>query len=190
MKKYFTLLFSLICFSLFSQEEEKNYLSSKNEIKVDFFNLLALGKFSISYERLFNDKLSVGISTLKTAPNYMDKRLDVYNNNKALSLQIIPYLRYNFSNKNNKRFYYIEFFSAYNDGEFYQLSRLSDGQYAYYDITKKSFSDMAVGGSLGLKKYLNNSLVLDFNIGLGRNILNNDSQEVLPRVGLNLGYKF
>lgn len=183
----FTLLF--ICNLMLSQEENKNNpIDNKNEIKLDLFNLVALGKFSISYERILKNEISVGISILKTTQNHIENRLSI--NNKVLELQIIPYFRYNYNIKNNSRFLYLEVFSAYNTGKYYGTSRFSDGQYAYYDVENNRFSDVALGFSTGLKEYIFKNLIFDMNVGLGRNMFNNESHDVIPRVGLNIGYNF
>lgn len=188
MKCSFIFLFTFI--SVLSYAQSDSLILKKNEIKTDFLSNIFLGKFSITYERILNDDFSVGLTGIKTYSNLLE--LDYYEkiDKKKLNVQIIPYFRYNLKKYDANSFLYTEAFLAFNSGKYREVKRLSDGQYAYYKIVDDTFFDVAPGLSFGYKQYILKNVIVDLNIGLGINLFDENSQQVVPRVGFNIGYRF
>lgn len=175
---------------LFSQEDISNLQNRKNELKIDFFNLMLLNKLSITYERILNEDFSIGITGIKTTNKYFEERFENNYNRKALDVQIIPFVRYTLNKIDDNSLMYLEFITAYNSGKHRVLERNTDGLIAYYVIEDKTFQDIAIGGSFGYKQYIFKYVCVDLNIGLAKNLFSKNSQEVIPRVGANIGYRF
>jgi hypothetical protein len=188
MKKY-SIFFVFISYIGFTQNND-SISFKKNEIKVDFFSLLVLNKASVSYERLLNEDFSVGVSLLKTTQSHIENQYNSSIQDKIVLFQITPYIRYNLHYFNPKSVIYGEIFSTYNEGRFREISRFTDGFLAYYEITDNDFTDVALGGSLGYKHIIFKQVLIDVNVGLGRNIFSTNSQQIIPRVGFNIGYGF
>lgn len=188
MNKYF-IYFVFLSYFGFSQNND-SISFKKNEIKVDFFNLLILNKASITYERMLNKDFSVGVSVLKTIQSHIENQFNSNNQDKILLFQITPYVRYNLHYFNAKSVIYGELFSTYNEGRFREVSRFSDGVYGYYEVSESDYNDVALGGSLGYKQIILKQVIVDLNVGLGRNIFSINSQQIIPRIGFNIGYGF
>ena len=54
----------------------------------------------------------------------------------------------------------------------------------------KDYTDGALGLAFGSKYVSPGGFVLDIYGGLGRNLFTSESRSVVPRVGINLGYRF
>lgn len=81
--------------------------------------------------------------------------------------------------------FFIEGFTAINSGV----------STTYYDnngnITNKDrFTDLALGFGLGSKWIHKKGFLFEINAGIGRNLFNNDSFEIIPRGGITFGYRF
>ena len=56
--------------------------------------------------------------------------------------------------------------------------------------TEESYTDGALGVAVGSKYISKGGFVVDIYAGAGRNLFSDNSPAVVPRVGLNLGYRF
>lgn len=154
MKKHLFLFLALFAHVLQAQNQSvKNdslILSNKNEIRLDVGKLLFSSRLKVTYERFLNKDFSTGISGMYFGENYTDNIF--YNSNFNKRYEIEPFVRYSIS-KNVKRFFYVETFSSISIGNYKEIKRLSDGQYAFYDWTTSNFTNVAVGVGIGYKFY-------------------------------------
>ena len=95
---------------------------------------------------------------------------------------ITPYFRHYFTNNRNWN-YFGEFFVGINSGEKQVDTRNNQKQFEKY-------TDGAIGLSVGLKYISNGGFVISPLLGIGRNMFSDKSYEIVPRVGVNLGYRF
>lgn len=119
--------------------------------------------------------------------NYSDNIF--YNSNFKKKFEVEPFVRYSIS-KNIQRFFYLESFSSICNGNYKEIKRLSDGEYAFYDRTKSNFTNVAVGAAIGYKFYVKEHFCMDFNFGLSTFVYSKKETESLPKFGINLGYRF
>lgn len=54
----------------------------------------------------------------------------------------------------------------------------------------KEYTDGALGLAFGSKYVSSGGFVLDVYGGLGRNLFTSEARSIVPRVGINLGYRF
>ena len=193
MKNIFCLISIFITFTVSSQEIEttkKSIFNKKHELRIDPIKFTIHGRLGISYEYFFSKRISFGISTTFLTDKYKLKR---YQDNKELlfinNYQIIPFSRFSFD-LSKRSLFYIEAFSSINDGKQKRIERLNDGQYAYYDIVEKKYTNVAFGGSFGYKWYFLKAFSLDINAGFGQNTKSETGAIGISRFGLNLGYRF
>lgn len=191
MKKYLTL-FLLFCVHILQAQNitAKNdtlILSNKNEIRLDIGQLLFSSRLKLAYERFLNKDFSTGISAIYYGNNYGDNIFDLSNSQK--NFEVEPFVRYSIS-KNVRRFFYVETFSSIWTGSFREIKRLSDGEYAFYDWKKSNFTNVAVGVAIGYKFYVKEHFCMDFNFGLSSFVYSKRETEPLPKIGINLGYRF
>lgn len=191
MKKYL-LLFLLLYVRLLQAQHNsvKNdtlILSNKNEIRLDIGKLLFTSRLKVAYERFLNKDFSTGISAVYFGDNYGDNIFDISTAEKKFEIE--PFVRYSIS-KNVQRFFYVETFSSIWTGNYKEIKRLSDGEYAFYDWTKSNFTNVTVGVAIGYKYYVKQHFCMDFNFGLSSFVYSKRETEPLPKIGINLGYRF
>jgi hypothetical protein len=166
MKKI-VLLFTLFIGSLgFAQQE----------IKLDIADALVIRSLEFSYEKYLTGESSFGVSALfNLAKQSVDFR---YNEN----MMITPYYRHYFTTNEQWNFFG-EGFLGINSGK-YRVVGSSGGQVNY-----EKYTDGALGVAVGTKYIATGGLVIDFYGGVGRNLFGSNSPVLVPRIGLNVGWR-
>ncbi|WP_428743582.1 DUF3575 domain-containing protein [Tenacibaculum sp.] len=154
-----------------------SFAYSQQEIKVDLFDALALKTLEVSYEYYTTERSSVGVSALF---NFEKRSADFRYNEKTM---FTPFFRHYFTNSSTWN-YFGEVFMGVNTGERKTIIA-GTNNYEYKDYT-----DGALGLAFGSKYVSPGGFVLDIYGGLGRNLFTSESRSVVPRVGINLGYRF
>ncbi len=165
MKKI--LLVAVVFISSFTQAQQ--------EVKVDLLDALAFKTLEFSYEYYTSESSSVGVSALF---NFEKKSADFKYNEE---LMITPYFRHYFTN-NRSWNYFGEVFLGINSGE--NEIKVND------EKQLQKYTDGALGIAVGSKYISSGGFVVDVYGGLGRNMFSSNSRSIVPRVGLNLGYRF
>ena len=148
---------------------------AQQELKVDIADALIIKSLEISYERYFSEDSSFGISAFF---NLEKQDTDFrYNEN----IMITPYYRHYFST-NEKWNFFGEGFLGINSGKAETVEN-SDN----YNL---KYTDAALGIAVGTKYVSSGGLVIDVYGGIGRNLFGTDSPVLVPRVGLNIGWRF
>ncbi len=167
MKKVF--LIAVIFISSFAQAQQ--------EVKIDILDALAFKTVEVSYEYYTSEQSSIGISALF---NFEKKSSDFKYNEERM---ITPYFRHYFTNNTNWN-YFGEVFMGINTGEKeIEVEGSTTKQY-------KEYTDGALGIAIGSKYVSSGGFVIDVYAGLGRNMFSSESRSVVPRVGINVGYRF
>jgi hypothetical protein len=165
MKK---ILFSLLLLS-------SSLTFAQQEVKLDVADALVIRSIEISYERIINEESSIGISALF---NLAEQNVDFrYNEN----VMITPYYRHFFT-KEYKWNFFGEGFLGINSGK-----KESEKDSNVFDI---EYTDAALGIAVGTKYVSEGGLTIDIFGGLGRNLFGTDSPTLVPRIGLNVGWRF
>ncbi|RCS26308.1 hypothetical protein DUT90_11090 [Polaribacter sp. WD7] len=148
---------------------------SQQEIKLDLGDALVIRSLEFSYENYFSEDSSFGISALfNLAKQDVSFR---YNEN----VMITPYYRHYFT-ADEKWNFFGEGFVGINSGK---IESIEDS--GVYDV---KYTDGALGIAVGTKYVANGGLVIDLYGGLGRNLFGTDSPVLVPRLGLNVGWRF
>jgi hypothetical protein len=165
MKKI-TLLCSLLVSSFgFSQQE----------VKLNIANGIVMRSLDISYEKQLSIENSFGISMLF---NLVEQEKDFrYNEN----IMITPYFRHYFSAELQWNFFG-EVFIGINSGKKETVKNSNNFNLEY--------TDAALGIAVGTKYTSKGGLIIDIYGGIGRNLFLSDSPVLVPRGGLNIGWKF
>jgi len=165
MKKII-LLFTLLTSS---------FVFSQKEIKLDIGDALVIRSLEFSYENYINDESSFGVSALfNLAKQDINFR---YNEN----VMITPYYRHYFTSEYNWNFFG-EGFIGVNSGK---KESIEDSR--NFDV---KYTDAALGIAVGTKYEAKGGLIIDVYGGLGRNLFGSDSPVLVPRIGLNVGWRF
>ena len=177
MKKITVMLCLLISGLAFSQEKTieeapkfPQDVNKKHELKINALTLLVAKWIDFSYERLIDQESSFGISTtLNTDSDISD-----------LKFALTPYYRRYFSGHFARGFFVEGFgmlFSAKDTGIF---------QINHHKYETGFGLGVSVGGKLVSKQGFTTEVLL----GVGRNFINNDYNDVIGRIGISVGYRF
>lgn len=148
---------------------------SQQEIKLDIADALIIKSLEFSYENYLSKENSFGISAL-----FNIEKQDVsfrYNEN----LMITPYFRHYFSSDKVWNVFG-EAFVGINSGK---KESIKDS--GIYDV---NYTDGALGIAVGTKYVSNSGLIIDVQAGAGRNLFLSDSPTIVPRIGVNVGWRF
>jgi len=152
-----------------------SFAFSQREIKLDIADALAIRSIEFSYENYLTEDSSFGISALF---NLAEQDIDFrYNEN----MMITPYYRHYFTTNEQWNFFG-EGFVGINSGK---KESIEDS--GIYDI---KYTDSALGIAVGTKYVASGGLIIDLYGGLGRNLFGTDSPVLVPRIGLNVGWRF
>ncbi|WP_159946844.1 DUF3575 domain-containing protein [Polaribacter septentrionalilitoris] len=148
---------------------------SQQEIKLDIADALVIRSLEFSYESYLSDESSFGVSALfNLAKQDVNFR---YNEN----MMITPYYRHYFTSDYKWNFFG-EGFLGINSGK---KESIKDS--GVYDV---KYTDGALGIAVGTKYVAEGGLMIDVYGGVGRNLFGSDSPVIVPRVGLNVGWRF
>lgn len=181
MKTLFTSVLMMSVIFLGRSQDISNDSQSRDEFKLNAFNLIAFSYADLSYERLLTEEASVGVGVLFSIGGDNDV-LDYYR-----TFSITPYYRQYFSKKYAEGFF-VEGFGMLNAGE--------DNYYSYDDQGNGSnigetYTDFALGISVGGKFVTKRGFIAEIYTGLGRNLLGDEfAPEIVGRGGISLGYRF
>jgi hypothetical protein len=148
---------------------------AQQEIKLDIGDAIVIRGLEFSYERYLTDNSSFGVSALFN----LEKEGVTFRYNE--NMVITPYYRHYFTTNEQLNFFGEGFFGI-NSGK---KEAIKDS--GNYDV---KFTDGALGVAVGAKYIASGGLVIDFYGGVGRNLFGSNSPILLPRVGLNIGWRF
>lgn len=191
--KNFTFLILSILFSIninAQKREATDSLNTKQEIRLDLFQLIVLPGIDVSYERFIDDLSSWGVTAFI---NFDNEFSEAY---RFEYFEISPYYRLYFKSKNAK-----------NSGFFVQpFLSLTSGEYDYYAIDYpydssnnsgvKDFFGLAGGALIGRKWVNQKKYTFEIHAGVGRYFAfektNNAYREgtAYPRINFAIGKRF
>ncbi|CAI8308188.1 MAG: Uncharacterised protein [Polaribacter sp. SA4-10] len=145
-------------------------------VKLNIANALVLKTIDVSYEYYLNGDTSVGISGLY---NFEQKSADFRYNEESM---VTPYLRHYFTSDRTWNLFGEGFFGISSGYKKIEL----DGSPNSYE----KYSDSALGISFGAKYISKSGFLVDVYGGIGRNLFSANSPILVPRLGVNVGWKF
>lgn len=153
-----------------------SFTYAQQEVKIDIFDALVLKTVEVSYEHYVSENSSVGISALF---NFEKQSADFrFNEDKMIT----PYFRHYFTTEAKWNFFG-EAFLGINSGD-------KEIEVTNQPTTYESYTDGALGIAVGTKYISDGGFTIDAYAGLGRNLFSSNSPIIVPRVGLNLGFRF
>lgn len=148
---------------------------AQQELKLDIADALIIRSLEFSYESYLTDESSFGVSALfNLAKQTASFR---YNEN----MMITPFYRHYFTTNEQWNFFG-EGFLGINSGK---KESVKDS-----NVFDEKYTDGALGVAVGTKYIASGGLVIDLYGGVGRNLFGSNSPVIVPRVGLNIGWRF
>jgi len=184
MKKTYIVVAFLWLFGFFTNAQDANDPAfDKDEVKLNLFNLVVFKYLDGSYERVIDEESSFGVAALLNLGDDSDT-FDLLR-----EFSITPYYRRYFSKSYAKGFF-VEGFGMLNqtsDEFFTDFNEFGESN----GFVRETYTDFAVGVSLGGKFISKRGFVAEVYGGVGRNLLNsNNTVEVVGRGGISLGFRF
>jgi hypothetical protein len=149
---------------------------AQQEIKIDVADALIIRTLEFSYESYISEDSSFGISALFN----LAKQDATFRYNE--NTMITPYYRHYFTTNQQWNFFG-EGFVGINSGK--EKIENTNGTNSY-----EKYTDGALGLAVGTKYIATGGLVIDLYGGLGRNLFGSNSPAIVPRLGLNIGWRF
>jgi hypothetical protein len=180
MKKLFLMVIILTTIAMQSQ--------ANHEIKFDVFDLTVFKALDVSYQYNLNEEASVGLSLYN---NLSDKK-NIFG--RVEDFTITPYYRQYFPLGGVENIY-VEGFFAINSGKDFEdeeildpITGLGTDEFSEKEI---KYTDGAFGFALGKSFISPRGFVLDLYAGIGRNLFDSPgSPKIVPRLGINTGFRF
>ncbi len=178
MKNY--SLITLILLSIFSiqaQDNNDNTQQNFNEVKLNGLYLV-IGAIDVAYERTLNEESGIGISLFLPFDEDVNADINYY---------ISPYYRFYFGEKYAAGFF-LEGFGMLNSIDRFQLEFDNFGNVI---DSNDNITDFALGIGFGGKWVTNRGFIGELNLGVGRNLFNNDTiDDFVGKLAITLGYRF
>ena len=153
----------------------------RHEAKLDIFDLAAFKAIDVTYQYILNEESAVGMSIFKSLAD----KDNIFGYREDFS--ITPFYRQYFPMGAVENIF-VEAFFAINTGikTIDVLNGLNENIPTDFKYTNGAF------GLTGGKSFISpRGFVLDIYVGLGRNLFNNEySPNLVPRIGINAGYRF
>ncbi len=168
-------LAAILAVNLSAQDEESNRLKV-NELKVNM--ALTLAEISeISYERIINNDMGIGLSTAYS--------FNEFDNFRGM---VLPYFRFYPAQKQEAWGFFLEANAGMiiSDEELIFENSLSN----QISTESKNQFGFGLGFAIGGKWVANSGLFGEVFLGLGREFNDESYIEGYPRLGLNFGYRF
>ncbi|AUC21225.1 hypothetical protein BTO15_03495 [Polaribacter sejongensis] len=150
---------------------------AQQEIKLDIGDALVIKSLEFSYENYISESSSFGISALFNLANQDDSFR--YNENTMIT----PYYR-NYFSTNEEWNFFGEAFLGINSGKEESDEENNPGVY------DNKYTDGALGVAVGTKYITGSGLTIDVHAGIGRNLFGSNSPTLVPRLGVNIGWRF
>lgn len=188
MKKIFTILtFFVTLFSLHAQDLNSNMENGserKNDILIDPFLLIAVPLANVSYERLINQDMGIGVNAMITLSDEVDD-----------FKQISPYFRYYLGRKYASGLFFEGFIPVtMQKDNFYYTEYDSPTMTYYYKYGgDKTITTVGVGFGVGGKWVIKDRLVIEASGGIARRFGDFDKYDIGPVTGKimgGIGYRF
>ena len=164
---------------------------AKNELTINIFNILVFGAIDGSYERILSDHSSVSLGVFSKKINKNEG--EDFDLSKAYSKEfsITTKFKYFFQERNTAWGFYAEGFAMYSDGINEKDVEVTepDGGTTTREVDV-DYTDVAIGVGVGGKFVAKKGFLIDLSFGLGRNMFNRDSPDLVVVPNINIGYRF
>ncbi|MEM6517535.1 MAG: DUF3575 domain-containing protein, partial [Bacteroidota bacterium] len=172
----------LFAFQLTAQENSSDTVKVKsNELKINGLYLV-LGAFDITYERLLNEETGAGIDIFIPFDDEVNDDINFY---------LSPYYRFYFGKKHAAGFF-VEGFGLLSSNNIERINPLTGFDPSIDNsIIEETTTDFALGIGIGGKWITDSGFVGELDLGIGRNLTNNEfNEDLIGKVSIVVGYRF
>lgn len=166
--------------------------TTNHEIHLNILNVLVFGALDVAYERVLTDHSSAGIELFTKVFNKNVGEKGDLSKIYAKDYSITGKFKYFFDNETVARGYYANIFGMFSNG-----TNKTDWDFKDPDtgepITKEvdmEYTDLAFGVGVGGKFVAKQGFLIDASFGIGRNLFDKYSPDIVILPSIYLGYRF
>ncbi|WP_299436962.1 hypothetical protein [uncultured Aquimarina sp.] len=196
MKQTLIAIIILFSFQISLAQDQSNLPPrdiNKNEISLSPINIIAFGALDIGYERILTNNTTLGFDVFYRFSDNVDNDDDVIDRDGIFDKELAVTARYKYFFGNRiARGFYVEAFGMLSSGDHDNYVVVYDdlGNFVSSGDIVEEYTDFALGFAVGGKFVTRNGFFLDIGFGIGRNLFNDKSPEIIVRPNLYLGYRF
>lgn len=166
--------------------------TTKSEVHLNVLNLLVFGALDVGYERLINDHASAGIEIFSKVFNKNEGEDVDLSEVYSKDFSITGKFKYFLNDENTAWGYYAEAFGMFSNGTNEKEVEIKDSTTGEFKTIEADleYTDIALGVGVGGKFVAKQGFLIDVSFGLGRNLFDKNSPDIVLLPTVNLGYRF
>jgi hypothetical protein len=166
--------------------------TTQHEIHVNILNVLVFGALDVAYERVLTDHSSVGVELFSKVFNKNEGQDGDLSKVYAKDFSITSRFKYFLEDDKVARGYYANVFGMFSNGEHENEIQLIDpetGELGPREVDME-YTDLAFGIGVGGKFVAKQGFLVDVSFGIGRNLFDKYSPDIVLLPSVYLGYRF
>lgn len=166
--------------------------TAKSEVHLNVLNLLIFGALDVGYERLISDHTSAGVEIFSKVFNKNEGEDVDLSKIYAKDFSITGKFKYFLQDENTAWGYYAEVFGMFSNGNNEKEVEIRDATTGEMKTIKADleYTDIAAGIGAGGKFVAKQGFLIDVSFGIGRNLFDKNSPDIVLLPSVNVGYRF
>ena len=165
----------------------------KNEVSLNAFNVLGFGVLDGSYERIFTSNSSISVDIFSNFLTISKGESQNMNDLYTKDFSLTTGYKYFFHEDRTAWGFYSELFGMLSSGSDHVEVSEEDPISGIVTTTEREedyYTDLALGVGVGYKYVARQGFMIDLSFGLGRNLFDVDSPDLITLPAINFGYRF
>ncbi len=177
---------------IFQEERIFRRDTTLSEVHLNVLNLLVFGALDVGYERLINDHASAGVEIFSKVFNKNEGEDVDLSKVYAKDFSITGKFKYFLQEENTAWGYYAEAFGMFSNGNNEKEVEIIDSTTGEPKIIEADleYTDIAFGIGVGGKFVAKQGFLIDVSFGIGRNLFDKNSPDIVLLPSVNFGYRF
>ncbi|UZH55194.1 hypothetical protein JRG66_14760 [Salinimicrobium tongyeongense] len=165
--------------------------TTKSEAQLNVLNLLVFGALDVGYEHLISDHTSAGVEFFSKVFNKNEGEDVDLSEVYSKDFSITGKFKYFLKDDQVGRGYYAEVFGMFSNGEHENDIKLTN-EAGELETQEKlvEYTDLAFGIGVGGKFVAKQGFLIDVSFGIGRNLFDKYSPDIVLLPTVNVGYRF
>ncbi len=166
--------------------------TTKSEVHLNILNLLVFGALDVGYERVINDHTSAGVEIFSKVFNKNEGEDVDLSKVYAKDFSITGRFKYFLQEENTAWGYYAEAFGMFSNGDNEVKMEFEDAETGELEEREVliEYTDIGLGVGVGGKWVAKQGFLIDVSFGIGRNLFDKNSPDIILLPSVNVGYRF
>lgn len=166
--------------------------TTKSEVHLNVLNLLVFGALDVGYERVINKNASAGVEFFSKVFNKNEGEDVDLSEVYAKDFSITGKFKYFLNEDHSAWGYYAEVFGMFSNGNNEKEVEIIDSTTGEPKTIEADleYTDIALGVGVGGKFVAKQGFLIDVSFGIGRNLFDKNSPDIVLLPSVNVGYRF